>query len=132
MKAGFSAVLAMLACASCASRVAPEPRAPAAPVAAPPSRPDPPPEGCLDPRFTDQGRQFVDQLGLSVTYGDFHYDIGPVDVRRAGAVHAAFARPSWQTLNRYIDSLGSAYIGHGRLGPTPGPGSRLESARPTG
>jgi nucleoside-diphosphate-sugar epimerase len=57
----------------------------------------------------------VDQLGLSVTYGDFHYDIGPVDVRRAGAVHAAFARPSWQTLNRYIDSLGAAYIGNGRL-----------------
>jgi nucleoside-diphosphate-sugar epimerase len=57
----------------------------------------------------------VDQLGLSVTYGDFHYDIGPVDVRRAGAAHAAFARPSWATLNRYIDSLGSAYIGQGRL-----------------
>jgi len=57
----------------------------------------------------------VDQLGLSVAYGDFHYDIGPVDVRRAGAVHAAFARPSWQTLNRYIDSLGAAYIGQGRL-----------------
>jgi nucleoside-diphosphate-sugar epimerase len=73
----------------------------------------------------------VDQLGLSVTYGDYHYDIGPVDVRRAGAVHAAFARPSWQTLNRYIDSLGSAYIGRGRLGPTSGQGSHLESARPT-
>jgi nucleoside-diphosphate-sugar epimerase len=72
----------------------------------------------------------VDQLGLSVTYGDFPYDIGPVDVRRAGTVHAAFARPSWQTLNRYIDSLGSAYIGHGRLGPRSE--SRLESARPTG
>ena len=57
----------------------------------------------------------VDQLGLSVRYGDFHYDIGPVDVSRAGAVHPAFARASWQTLNRYIDSLGSAYIGHGRL-----------------
>jgi nucleoside-diphosphate-sugar epimerase len=59
----------------------------------------------------------VDQLGLSVRYGDFHYDIGPVDVRRAGALHPAFARPSWQTLNRYIDSLGDAYIGHGRLRP---------------
>ena len=57
----------------------------------------------------------VDQLGLSVRYGDYHYDIGPVDVRRAGALHAAFARPSWQTLNRYINSLGGAYIGHGRL-----------------
>jgi nucleoside-diphosphate-sugar epimerase len=74
----------------------------------------------------------VDRLGLSATYGDYHYDIGPVDVRRAGAVHPAFARPSWQTLNRYIDSLGSAYIGRGRLGPTAGPGARLESARPTG
>jgi nucleoside-diphosphate-sugar epimerase len=73
----------------------------------------------------------VDQLGLSVTYGDFHYDIGPVDVRRAGAVHAAFARPSWQTLNRYIDSLGSAYIGRGRLGPTAGSRSPLESASPS-
>jgi len=52
-------------------------------------------------------------------------------VRRAGAVHAAFARPSWQTLNRYIDSLGSAYIGLGRLGPTAGSGFPLKSARPT-
>jgi nucleoside-diphosphate-sugar epimerase len=59
----------------------------------------------------------VDQLGLAVRYGNFHYDIGPVDVRRAGALHPAFARPSWQTLNRYIDSLGDAYIGHGRLRP---------------
>ena len=57
----------------------------------------------------------VDQLGLSVRYGEYHYDIGPVDSRKAGALHAAFARPSWQTLNRYIDSLGRAYIGRGRL-----------------
>jgi nucleoside-diphosphate-sugar epimerase len=57
----------------------------------------------------------VAQLGLSVSYGEHHYDIGPVDARKAGALHSAFARPSWQTLNRYIDSLGPAYIGHGRL-----------------
>lgn len=57
----------------------------------------------------------VDQLGLSVRYGEYHYDIGPVDSRKAGALHPAFARPSWQTLNRYIDLLGSAFIGHGRL-----------------
>jgi nucleoside-diphosphate-sugar epimerase len=57
----------------------------------------------------------VAQLALSVSYGEYHYDIGPVDSRKAGALHSAFARPSWQTLNRYIDSLGSAYIGHGRL-----------------
>lgn len=57
----------------------------------------------------------VDQLGLSVRYGEFPYDIGPVDTRKAGALHAAFARPSWQTLNRYIDWLGPAYIGTGRL-----------------
>jgi nucleoside-diphosphate-sugar epimerase len=57
----------------------------------------------------------VDQLGLSVNYGEYHYDIGPVDVRKAGALHPAFARPSWQTLNRFIDSLGPAYVGHGRL-----------------
>lgn len=60
----------------------------------------------------------VDQLGLSVRYGDFHYDIGPVDSRRAGAIHPAFARPCWDTLNRYIDTLGAAYIGKGRLGPS--------------
>lgn len=57
----------------------------------------------------------VDQLELSVRYGEHHYDIGPVDTRKAGARHPAFARPSWQTLNRYIDSLGPAYIGQGRL-----------------
>lgn len=57
----------------------------------------------------------VRQLGLSVRYGSHHYDIGPVDSRKAGALHPAFARPSWQTLNRYIDSLGPAYIGQGRL-----------------
>jgi nucleoside-diphosphate-sugar epimerase len=62
----------------------------------------------------------VDQLGLSVRYGDYYYDIGPVDSRRAGALHPPFARPSWQTLNRYIDSLGSAYVGRGRLGPSRG------------
>jgi len=59
----------------------------------------------------------VDQLGLSVRYGDFHYDIGPVDTSKAGALHPAFASPCWQILNRYIDSLGAAYIGTGRLGP---------------
>jgi len=59
----------------------------------------------------------VDQLGLSVRYGDFHYDIGPVDTSKAGALHPAFASPCWQILNRYIDSLGPAYIGAGRLGP---------------
>ena len=26
----------------------------------------------------------VDQLGLSVRYGEYHYDIGPVDTRKAG------------------------------------------------
>jgi nucleoside-diphosphate-sugar epimerase len=57
----------------------------------------------------------VRQLGLSVRYGAHHYDIGPVDSGKAGALHPAFARPSWQTLNRYIDSLGPAYIGQGRL-----------------
>jgi nucleoside-diphosphate-sugar epimerase len=57
----------------------------------------------------------VDQLELSVRYGEHHYDIGPVDTRKAGARHPAFARPSWQTLNRYIDSLGPAYVGRGRL-----------------
>jgi len=57
----------------------------------------------------------VEQLGLAVRYGGHHYDIGPVDSRKAAALHPAFARPSWQTLNRYIDSLGPAYIGQGRL-----------------
>jgi nucleoside-diphosphate-sugar epimerase len=59
--------------------------------------------------------RIVDQLGLSVHYGDYHYDIGPVDNRNAAAAHAAFGRPSWQTLNRFIDMLGPAYIGKGRL-----------------
>jgi hypothetical protein len=27
----------------------------------------------------------------------------------------AFARPSWQTLNCFIDSLGSSFAGAGRL-----------------
>jgi nucleoside-diphosphate-sugar epimerase len=57
----------------------------------------------------------VDQLGLSVSYGEYHYDIGPVDSRKAGALHPAFARPAWQTLNRYIDWLGPRFVGSGRL-----------------
>jgi nucleoside-diphosphate-sugar epimerase len=57
----------------------------------------------------------VDQLGLSVRYGNFHYDIGPVDTRKAAALAPAFGMPSWQILNRYIDALGPAYIGRGRL-----------------
>jgi len=57
----------------------------------------------------------VDQLGLSVRYGQYHYDIGPVNTERAGALQPAFISPSWQVLNRYIDSLGSAYVGRGRL-----------------
>jgi len=60
--------------------------------------------------------RIVDQLGLSVRYGEFHYDIGPVDTRKAAAAHPAFGRCSWETLNRYIDQLGSSYIGKGRLG----------------
>jgi nucleoside-diphosphate-sugar epimerase len=57
----------------------------------------------------------VDQLGLSVRYGEYRYDIGPVDSRKAGALHPAFARPTWQTLNRYIDWLGPRFVGSGRL-----------------
>jgi nucleoside-diphosphate-sugar epimerase len=57
----------------------------------------------------------VDQLGLQVTFGDYHYDIGPVDTRKAAAVSPAFGRPSWATLNRYIDLIGPAYAGQGRL-----------------
>ena len=59
----------------------------------------------------------VDQLGLSVRYGKFPYDIGPVDTSKAGRVNPKFVAPCWEVLNRYIDSLGSAYIGNGRLGP---------------
>jgi len=59
--------------------------------------------------------RIVDQLGLSVRYGEYRYDIGPVDSRKAGALHPAFARPSWQTLNRYIDGLGPSFVGTGRL-----------------
>jgi nucleoside-diphosphate-sugar epimerase len=57
----------------------------------------------------------VNQLGLSVRYGQYPYDIGPVDTRKAAALHDAFARPSWQTLNRYIDWLGPAFVGRGGL-----------------
>jgi nucleoside-diphosphate-sugar epimerase len=57
----------------------------------------------------------VDQLGLSVQYGEYRYDIGPVDVRRAGKLHPAFARPCWETINLFIDTLGPAFAGKGRL-----------------
>lgn len=59
----------------------------------------------------------VNQLGLTVRYGEFPYDIGPVDTSKAGAVNPKFIAPCWEILNRFIDSLGSAYIGKGRLGP---------------
>jgi nucleoside-diphosphate-sugar epimerase len=57
----------------------------------------------------------VAQLGLSVEFGNYPYDIGPVDSERAARIVPAFARGSWETLNVFIDALGPAYVGRGRL-----------------
>jgi hypothetical protein len=54
-------------------------------------------------------------LGLDVHLCGYRYDIGPVDNSRAAALLPAFARPSWQTLNLFIDQLGAEFVGRGRL-----------------
>jgi nucleoside-diphosphate-sugar epimerase len=55
------------------------------------------------------------QLALAPNFGSVLYDIGPVDNQNATRLLPAFGRPSWQTLNHFIDSLGPAYVGKGRL-----------------
>jgi nucleoside-diphosphate-sugar epimerase len=55
------------------------------------------------------------QLGLSIKFGTHKYDIGPIDSFRAASILPAFSRQSWETLNLFIDSLGSTYVGRGRL-----------------
>jgi nucleoside-diphosphate-sugar epimerase len=59
--------------------------------------------------------EIAKQLDLDVHFGKHRYDIGPVDSGRAANVMRAFGCPSWETLNRFIDSLGQSYIGNGRL-----------------
>jgi nucleoside-diphosphate-sugar epimerase len=55
------------------------------------------------------------QLNLSATFGTKYYDIGPINSMRAAGLMPAFARESWQTINLFIDMLGRAFVGSGRM-----------------
>lgn len=59
-------------------------------------------------------REIAKQLGVDPIYGKHHYDVGLVDSSAASRIVPAFGRPSWQTLNLFIDTL-PGYIGKGRL-----------------
>jgi nucleoside-diphosphate-sugar epimerase len=55
------------------------------------------------------------QLNLPATFGTKYYDIGPINSMRAAALMPAFVRESWQTINLFIDMLGRAFVGSGRM-----------------
>jgi nucleoside-diphosphate-sugar epimerase len=55
------------------------------------------------------------QLNLATTFGTKYYDIGPINSMRAAGLMPAFARESWQTINLFIDTLGPAFVGSGRM-----------------
>ena len=55
------------------------------------------------------------KLSLTPEFGSHDYDVGLIDAKRAALLCRSFARGSWETLNRFIDQLGDAYIGKGRL-----------------
>ena len=57
----------------------------------------------------------ADELSLVARFGSQHYDIGPADSTRASRLMPVFKRPSWQTLNLFIDMLGPAFVGVGRM-----------------
>jgi nucleoside-diphosphate-sugar epimerase len=55
------------------------------------------------------------ELGLRPHFGAHVYDVGEISNARIAALDAAFARSAAQTLNAFIDSLGSRFAGEGRL-----------------
>ncbi len=61
-------------------------------------------------------REICGDLGLAPTFGDFLYDIGNVVNTKAAAHYPRFARTSDEALNEFIDQLGAAFVGSGRVG----------------
>jgi nucleoside-diphosphate-sugar epimerase len=61
--------------------------------------------------------EIAEQLGVTAQFGSYNYDVGLVDQSPAAEICPAFARPSWKTLNLFIDTLGPRFIGKGRLDP---------------
>jgi nucleoside-diphosphate-sugar epimerase len=59
--------------------------------------------------------EIAEQLQLSVEFGSHDYDVGLIDQSDAASLCSGFARPTWQTLNAFIDDLGPLYVGKGRL-----------------
>lgn len=59
----------------------------------------------------------AEQLKITPRFGTYDYDVGLIDQSPAAEICPAFSRPSWRTLNVFIDSLGPRFIGRGRLKP---------------
>jgi nucleoside-diphosphate-sugar epimerase len=59
--------------------------------------------------------EIAERLGLAVSFGEHVYDAGEVSNAKIAAIEPRFRRTSAETLNRFIDQLGSRFVGKGRL-----------------
>jgi len=66
-------------------------------------------------RGTVRLADICDDLGLTPQFGDYLYDIGNVSNAKVASHYAGFTRSSVETLNEFIDKLGHAFIGRGRV-----------------
>ncbi len=73
----------------------------------------------LASRGTVRLGDLCDDLELAPRFGDHRYDIGNVDNAKVAAQHAAFAKSSVAALNEFIESLGGAFVGRGRVRERP-------------
>lgn len=73
--------------------------------------------GVFNVASTDSVRlgDMAERLGLAATFGEHVYDAGNVANAKIAALEPAFRRSSAETLNRFVDSLGSRFVGRGRM-----------------
>lgn len=73
--------------------------------------------GVFNVASTDSVRlgDMAERLGLTATFGEHVYDAGNVASAKIAALEPAFRRSSAETLNRFVDSLGSRFVGRGRM-----------------
>ena len=57
----------------------------------------------------------AERLGLAAAFGDRVYDAGDISNAKIAAIEPRFRRTSAETLNRFIDQLGSRFVGNGRM-----------------
>jgi nucleoside-diphosphate-sugar epimerase len=70
-------------------------------------------------RGTVRLRDICEDLGLAASFGDYLYDVGEIDVSAAAAHYSGFNKTSADALNEFIDLLGTAFIGQGRVKSRP-------------